>query len=140
MTDCIMKRLILDLIAVLSLLTASLAAASCIYDAPGDRFFRTLWKSTPDPLGPYVTEEITLEFLCDGQVTIKNNDGVIIAYGPYAFDDAVAVFPDLTIVVDGVKITFMEAHRNGDTLFLLWRPDFMAYPFTTALNRLSSYE
>ena len=135
-----MKRLILDLVAALLLIAASLATVSCIYDAPGDRFFRTLWKSTPDPLGPYVTEEITLEFLCDGQVTIKNNDGVIIAYGPYAFDDAVAVFPNLAVVVDGVQITFLEAHRNGDTLFLLWRPDFTDYPFTTTLDRLSSYE
>ncbi len=135
-----MKRLILGLVAALPLMATSLVTASCIYDAPGDRFFRTLWKSAPDPLGPYEMEEITLEFLCDGQVSIKNNDGVIIAYGTYAFDDAVAVFPDLAIVVDGVKISFMEAHRNGDTLFLLWRPDFMAYPFTTALDRLYSYE
>ena len=37
-------------------------------------------------------------------------------------------------------VTFIEAHRNGDTLFLLWRVDGMLYPFTTAMHRLSDYQ
>lgn len=37
-------------------------------------------------------------------------------------------------------LTFIEAHRNGDTLFLQWRVDGIPYPFTTALHRLSEYE
>lgn len=37
-------------------------------------------------------------------------------------------------------VTFIEAHRSGDTLFLLWRVDGMLYPFTTAMHRLSDYE
>lgn len=135
-----MKRSITDLVAILSLVMATFFCTSCIYDAPGDRFYRTLWKSSPEPLGPYSTGALTVEFLCGNQVTVKNGNGVIIAYGDYDFDDDVAVFPDMKAVVDGVEISFTEAHRNGDILFLLWRPDFMAYPFTVSLERLSSYE
>lgn len=39
-----------------------------------------------------------------------------------------------------VTITFFEAHRNGDTLFLIWRVDGTKYQFTTAMRRLSAYE
>lgn len=135
-----MKRFVLALAAVLPLVTAAFISTSCIYDAPGDRFYRTLWKSSPEPLGPYATGTLTVEFLCGNQVTVKDGKGVIIAYGDYDFDDDVAVFTDMKCVVDGVEIFFTEAHRNGDVLFLLWRPDFMAYPFTVSLDRLSAYE
>ena len=135
-----MKHSITDHVAILSLVMAAFFCTSCIYDAPGDRFFRTLWKSSPEPLGPYSTGALTVEFLCDNQVTLRNGDGVIIAYGEYAFDGDVAIFPDLKIIVDGAEISFLEAHRNGDIIFLLWRPDRMAYPFTVSLDRLSAYE
>ena len=39
-----------------------------------------------------------------------------------------------------ITVTFIEAHRNGDTLFLLWRVEDAVYPFTTALQRLPDYE
>lgn len=45
-----------------------------------------------------------------------------------------------TSMPDTLTITFVEAHRNGDTLFLIWRVDGMQYQFTTAMRRLSAYE
>lgn len=135
-----MKRLTSSLIAVSALVATAVFVSSCISDAPGDRFYRTLWKSSSVPLGPYMEDAITLEFLCDNQVTLKDASGVIVSYGTYDSDDDVAVFSDMYLYIGNVRISFMEAHRNGDTLFLLWLPDFMEYPFTTSFDRLSAYE
>lgn len=135
-----MKRLTYSRIAVPALVATAIIVSSCIYDAPGDRFYRTLWKSSSVPLGPYMEDEITLEFLCGNQVTLKDAAGVIVAYGTYDSDDDVAVFSDMQLHIDNVRISFMEAHRSGDTLFLIWLPDFMKYPFTTSFDRLSAYE
>ena len=115
-------------------------ANSCIFEAPGDRFYRTLWNSSQVPLGPLNIEELTLEFLCGERVTIKDGSGTIIAHGTYSPDGNVAVLGEVTAVIDETTVSFVEAHRNGDTLFLLWRPDGMLTPFTTAMERRSSYE
>lgn len=133
-----MKHLILRLLAIIPFL-AALGTTSCIYDAPGDRFYRTLWKSTPEPLGSFQTGELTVEFLCDNKITIKDS-GTIIAHGTYTSADYVATFSGLELFIDDVRITFIEAHRNGDTLFLLWRPDDRSDPYTVSLDRLSAYE
>lgn len=125
--------------SALPVVTASLVAmtltTSCIYEAPGDDFYRTMWNSSEVPLGPIDIEELTLEFLCGDKVTIKDQDGIIIAHGTYAPDHHTAVFTGLTTVIDGLTVTFIEAHLDHDILFLLWRPDHMFYPFTTALQR-----
>lgn len=136
-TDCIMKRIyLLGLAAFISLT----AFSSCIFEAPGDQFYRTLWNSSQVPLGPLDIEELTLEFLCGERVTIKDGSGTIIAHGTYSPDGNVAVLGEVTAVIDETTVSFVEAHRNGDTLFLLWRPDGMLTPFTTAMERRSSYE
>ena len=132
-----MKRTLLPLLAAMGVL---LGANSCIFEAPGDKFFRTLWNSSQVPLGPMDVDALTLEFICGEKVTLKDGDGTIIAHGTYSPDGNVAVLNELVAVVDGVTISFVEAHRNGDTLFLLWRPEGMMYPFTTAMQRRSSYE
>lgn len=132
-----MKRIQLLVPAVLISLTA---LSSCIYEAPGDKFYRTIWNSSQVPLGPLDIEELTLEFLCGDRVTLKDGSGIIIAHGTYSPDGNVAVFGELTAVIDEITLSFVEAHRNGDTLFLLWRPEDMLYPFTTAMQRRSSYE
>ena len=134
-----MKDLTKSFIAAMTFVAMIIGTSSCIYDAPGDNFYRTLWKSSPEALGPFSTGVITVEFLCDNMVTIKDGNR-IIAYGNYTSDGDVATFSGLQTVLEGYEITFMEAHRNGDTLFLLWRPDYMYYPFTTSLDRLSAYE
>ena len=42
---------------------AAFIFTSCIFDAPGDRFYRTLWRSSEVPLGPFSVDKLTLEFL-----------------------------------------------------------------------------
>lgn len=122
-------------LSIIPLLAATLSLDSCIYEAPGDNFYRTMWSSSEVPLGSIDVKELTLEFLCGNKVTIKNEDGIIIAYGNYYPDGRTVVFTDVTTIIDDISITFHEAHLNGDVLFLLWRPDDMLYPYTTALTR-----
>ena len=135
-----MKRIINSTAVIIPMVAAMFFSTSCIYDAPGDKFYRTLWKSSQVPLGPMTVDALTLEFLCGERVTLKDGSGIIIAHGPYSPDGNVAVLDEVIAVVDGINVSFVEAHRNGDTLFLLWRPEGMMYPFTTAMERRSSYE
>ena len=134
-----MKDLTKHIIAVMVFTAIAIGTSSCIYDAPGDKFYRTLWKSSPEALAPYSTGEITVEFLCENTITIKEN-GTIIAYGNYSFDDYVAVFSNLQAVVGRHEINFIEAYRNGDALFLQWNAGGINELFTISLNRLSAYE
>jgi hypothetical protein len=131
-----MKRFHLSRLIFLSL---ALGLSSCIFEAPGDNFYRTLWSSSRVPLGPLYADALTLEFLCGERVTIKDSSGIIIAHGTYSPDGNVAALEEVTAVINEVTIYFVEAHRSGDTLFLLWRPEGMMYPFTTAMERRSSY-
>ena len=138
-------------------LAAMLISTSCIYDAPGDKFYRTLWYSEEIPLGPFDVTSLTMEFLCNECISIQttnehNSSGESLTatdsksapelttiYGRYEPDGGTAVLVDLQIRLQNVNITFIEAHRSGDTLFLLWRIEDSLYPFTTALHRLSAY-
>lgn len=125
---------------------AAFIFTSCIFDAPGDRFYRTLWRSSEVPLGPFSVDKLTLEFLCGQSISIEAEDttsGIpvkTVRYGTYEHDGETAVLEGLTISLQGREITFIEAHRNDDTLFLLWRVEDSVYPFTTAMHRLSSYD
>lgn len=155
---------------VAALLASGILTTSCIFDSPcGDEFYRTLWKSDEIPLEPFNVSSMTLEFLCNECVVIKTignghesiatdqtgtsskNESSRTIYGTYAFDGMTATFNDLTLYLNmtdtegetipgDYTVTFLEAHRNGDTLFLLWRVENMLHPFTTALHRLSAYE
>ena len=125
---------------------AAFIFTSCIFDAPGDRFYRTLWRSSEVPLGPFSVDKLTLEFLCGQSISIEAEDttsGIpvkTVRYGTYENDGETAVLKGLSIALQGSEITFMEAHRNDDTLFLLWRVEDSVYPFTTVMHRLSSYD
>ncbi len=125
---------------------AAFIFTSCIFDAPGDRFYRTLWRSSEVPLGPFSVDKLTLEFLCGQSISIEAEDttsGIpvkTVRYGTYENDGETAVLEGLSITLQGREITFMEAHRNDDILFLLWRVEDSVYPFTTAMHRLSSYD
>lgn len=141
-----MKRTIFSRLAILPIMAAALALTSCIYDStPGDEFYRTLWKSDEAPLGPFDASQLTLEFLCGEGVSVRTTSASRqsagpSAFGTYSFDGPTAVLNNLKIEYSDGTITFLEAHRNGDTLFLLWRIESMLYPFTTAMRRLSEYE
>ena len=137
--DAFMKDLTTRFIAAMTFAAIALGTSSCIYDAPGDNFYRTLWKSSPEALGQFDTGAIKVEFLCDNKITVR--DGTrIIAYGNYISDDDVAIFSGLQTILEGYEVTFFEAHRSGDTLFLLWYYDGVNCTFTTSLGRLSAYE
>ena len=135
MTDCIMKHSHSRRTAIIPIVAVAFSLSSCIYEAPGDKFYRTLWSTSEVPLGPIDVDELTLEFLCGNKVTIKDGNNIIIAYGRYDPDGRTAVFTDIVATIDDIAITFLEAHLDDDVLFLLWRPDDMFYPFTTALTR-----
>lgn len=123
---------------------AAFVFTSCIFDAPGDRFYRTLWRSSEFPLGPSSVDKLTLEFLCGQSVSIEAEDTTsgtpikTVRYGTYENDGETAVLEGLTISLQGREITFMEARRNGDTLDLLWRTEDQ--DFTTVMHRRSSYD
>ena len=109
---------------------------SCIYDAPkGDEFYRTLWASFEPPL-----ESVTLEFLCDGFVSIKGKEA-IGSYGSYESFDQTAYFSSLYLKYNGLDtIIIEEAHRTDDLLLISWHFAESEISYSSRLVRRSSYE
>lgn len=152
-----MKRLFISYVVLIPML-----ATSCIFDAPGDDFYRTLWKSEEVSRGPIEVSSISLEFQCNGGALINlisfsdesldsiespdSGQSVQAAKitrtitGTYFPDGSRVVFDRLSTVVQGNEVTFTEAHRSGDTLFLLWNIENSEAQFTTVLHRKSSYD
>jgi hypothetical protein len=128
---------------ICSAVIVSTIATSCIYDAPGDNFYRTLWTAEEVHLGPFEVSSLTLEFLCDEEVSITITDRsrqiTRYNYGRYSPENMTAVFEGMSTSIQNLEVTFIEAHRDGDTLYLLWKIEDSAYQFTTTLQRKSSY-
>ena len=101
--------------ATTTCILAALILASCIYEASGDCFYRTLWESSDSsiPFGP-----ITLEFLCGEKVSVSA-PGTIGSFGSYAPSGATATFTGLTLTSDTLTARLIQAHRQGDKLTLL---------------------
>ena len=101
--------------ATTTCILAALILASCIYEAPDDRFYRTLWESSDShiPFGP-----VTLEFLCGEKVSVSAT-GAIGSFGSYAPSGATATFTGLTLTSDTLTARLIQAHRQGDKLTLL---------------------
>ena len=120
------------------MLTALTMLCSCIYDTPkGDNFYRTLWTSDEFPYG-----QITLEFLCNNNVSI-NGDQAVGSYGHYEIASGTALFDSLELIYDTgekVKITIDQAYRNGDTMQIIWHTAKSSHSSTTTMTRLSSYK
>ena len=117
---------------LMTALTSILLLTSCIYDAPGDRFYRTLWTSSEatfntagtndaTDIGTDIATEVstagdtdigtaaditphrlTLEFLCGGSVRVYAT-GAVGSYGTYDTHGTTAYFTDL-------RLTY---HNNG---------------------------
>lgn len=121
---------------------------SCIYDAPGDRFYRTLWQSEEQPFRSSASVEadalkdLTLEFLCGNSVCVKAT-GAAGSYGTYDSHDLTAYFHKLRLsFVSGdspATIVLEEAHRTDDLLLVSWHYSGSAVSYTTRLVRRSSY-
>ena len=126
-----------NLIAVLLAATLILTS-SCIFDAPNDRFYRTLWVCEEAPL-----ESLTIEFLCGGSVcTIAPH--AIGSYGTYDTQGNTAYFIDLRLsnYHDSAPQTIIleEAHRTDDLLLLSWHFAGSSVSYTTRMVRKGSYD
>lgn len=134
---------------------------SCIYDAPGDKFYRTLWVSedsgtedsrpesetsaqlsSDDSEFTPVLQGTTLEFLCGGSVSISAS-GAIGSYGTYEHHNLTARFQDLSLTyqINGsyIRIIIEEAHRSNDLLTINWHLSGSSESHATRLVRRSEY-
>lgn len=121
------------------LLAALVMSTSCIYDAPGDRFYRTLWASSESTIENLPIGKFTLDFLCGQAVCLKSVPGAATSYGTYESHEDTATFSNLNLYLGDQMLTFIDAHRHNDTLILNWRMGNSPETFTTTLHRLSSY-
>lgn len=110
-----MKRLISTNAAIIPLMAALIFATSCIAEAPGDRFYRTLWTTEDSPL-----DGLTLEFLCDGWISAQALKASSGSYGRYIPDGSDVIFTDLHVVFDTFTAVIEGAHRTDDTLLISW--------------------
>ena len=121
------------------LLAALVMSTSCIFDAPGDRFYRTLWASSESTIENIPIGEFTLDFLCGQAVCLKSASVAATSYGTYESHEDTATFSNLVLYIDNQTLIFIDAHRHDDTLTLNWRQENSPETFTTTLHRLSSY-
>lgn len=112
---------------------------------PDDQFDKTSWASDEVPLGPLKVSSLTLSFDNGDTATITMDDGPALK-GIYKSDGPIATLSGISARFSengratdnesqALTVTFIEAHLNGNTLFLLWRVENAIYPFTTALTR-----
>ena len=143
---------LLNLKAAISIIVAAyVLMTSCIYEAPGDRLYRTLWKSSEEPL-----KELTIEFHCDNWISARFSQDSLASFSRYEPHRNTAIFQDLRISLDGTSAIIEEAHRQDDTLTIYWHltQDGTSGPlilqsgqsvnpeeeYSTKLYRLSAYE
>lgn len=110
-----MKNINHSAAALFSLIAAVFFTTSCIYEAPGDRFYRTLWTTTEQPFNG-----ILIEFLCDDMISAHPREAGIGSYGYYEHDGLTAYFTDLTATYNNFAVQFTEASRSDDTLTVMW--------------------
>ena len=139
LTGSNMKRLTNTMTAVVLWIMAVFGLSSCIFEGAGDKFYRTLWECTDAPLDTLEVGQIRLEFLCGNAVSLKTDTFPNIVYGTYEPDGEITRFQDLKMQINGVLITFTDASRSGDTLYLRWISEGSDTPLTTTMHRLSSY-
>ena len=110
-----MKNINHSAAALLSMIAAVFFTTSCIYEAPGDRFYRTLWTTSEEPF-----EGILIEFLCEEMISAQHPGRGIGSYGYYEHDGRIAYFTDLTATYNNFSVQFTEAYKSGDTLTVVW--------------------
>ena len=146
-----MKYLINLKAAIMIIMAAYLLSTSCIYEAPGDRLYRTLWKSSEAPI-----KGLTMEFHCGNWVSARLSPDCLASFSHYEPHHYTATFEELVINLAGASIKIVEAHRQDDTLTIYWhlvqdettQPLILhegPYPdpeeqYSTRMHRLSAYE
>ena len=118
------------------LIAAILCNTMCVYIEQEDELLSgTSWRSDETPLGPLGVSSLTLTFNDGGEVEVTLDMDRQIIKGHYDQDGNTVVFSGVKMTLNGVNVTFIEAHLNAaSTLFLLWRIEDILYPFTTALQ------
>lgn len=144
-----MKTHLIATIAIIPFMAVAIGTTSCIYDAPGDKFYRTLWTTEDPTLG-----KLTVDFLCDNQISARS-DLSSGAYGTYESHALNAEFDGLTLIFDqlvinkglpsaltlsDVAVHLTDATRNGDLLTIRWHTVQVDMNFTVTLRRLSEYQ
>lgn len=121
----------------LLLLIAGITCTMCVYlYTEYESYTKTKWTSDERPLGPIGVDQLVLSFESGGKVSIIFDDNQMLE-GGYKDDGATATFSNLQVEIDGLTVTFIEAHlKSKETLFLLWQVEENLYPFTTALHPL----
>ena len=117
------------------LLISVVSSVSCIYENAGDPYYRTLWMCDDPEFGI-----ISVDFLCDNMMAVKASNAEFDDYGYYSTDGKAAYFDDLSIIVADMTAVFVEAHRNGDELQLVWLSEKDSRSVTMNLRRLTSYD
>ena len=119
------------------LIAAALCNTMCVYiEEETEQLAGTLWRSDEVPLGPLGVTTLTLEFFSNGDVVLnlemeETQENII---GHYDQDGLTATFSGVKASLRKVNVTFIEAHLNTNTLFLIWCVEDILYPFTTALH------
>jgi len=121
--------------AFVAAIFVTLSSVSCIYEHYGDPYYRTLWMSDEPDFGVF-----SIDFLCENMMAVKADNAEFDDYGFYSTDGKAAFFDDLSISVEGLTAVFVEAHRKGDMLELVWQSVDDGKTGTMKLSRLSSYD
>lgn len=125
------------IIKTITLAGTIVCCSSCVIEEGRDLFRDTSWESTEHPLGPLDVDTLTVEFLTNGTIILNTTSKTASTSlsDTYLHDDCTAVLNGLTLNVEGIDITFVEMHYGKDVAFILWRPEDVLKPFTTALYR-----
>lgn len=124
------------IIKAVTLAAIIICCNSCIFEEGRDLFRNTSWECTEFPLGPLDVDTLTVEFLANGNVVLNATSKTVSRVSStYLHDDSTAVLNGLVLSIDGIEVTFTEMHYNNEVAFILWRPEDVLKPFTTALYR-----
>ena len=142
---------------IITFIFMALLMQSCIYDAPDDRFYRTLWVSEEPPFGDAMAVmtdgntsngsggRLTIEFLCGGTVSVTAT-GAVGTIGTYDTYGETAYFASLRLNYqsgmrgsDPIVIILEEAHRTDDLMLISWHVSGSDTSYTTRLVRQKRY-
>ena len=99
-----------------AIVAALFFTSSCIFDAPNDQFYRTLWTTSEAPLSG-----LTIEFKCEGYISASTETDSCGLLGTYHPNGATACFSNLNVYFDTYTIAIDEAHRSNDIMLISWR-------------------
>ena len=112
-----------------AIVAALFFTSSCIFDAPDDQFYRTLWTTSEEPLSG-----LTIEFKCEGYISASTETDSCGLLGRYFPNGCTTCFSNLNVYFDTYTIAIDEAQRNYDTMLISWRITEMSSEAVGILN------